>query len=130
MSKTTSSPFTRRKALMTISLGSGALVLPGMAMALVDEDAEMHLRARLETLRLPVAPARLDLLKFTRTEQAGVHHLRALIRLTWAPGLRQQYFSAHHSDLETALATLVVQLYQSICAATPPGAKRAGALLV
>lgn len=125
MTKRTSLLLTRRKTITAIFLGSGSLVLPRMALAA--ENAETILSARLAALRLPFAPARLDLMQVTHQQQAGLHQIRALIRLTWAPGMRQHYFSAQDSDLEAAASELVMQLYRSVCAATFPAVRTATA---
>lgn len=112
---------TRRVAL---TLLGGAV--PGVSLArsgLISEpapalfDPEADLRTRISSMTLPFAPAQLDLLELTCDDQAGQHQLQALVRLTWRPGLRQQYFSAAAPDLETAVSALARTIYQGMAAA-------------
>ena len=73
-------------------------------------DYEGALRAGLARLRLPTAPATLTLVRLNDTTQTGQVQLNAVVRLDWAPGMRQHVFSTTKPDPERAVEALLEQV--------------------
>jgi hypothetical protein len=104
----------RRKTLALIGASPAILHLPTLAHA----HPETDLRTRLAAIRLPFAPAQIDLVDILHeTDRAGMHHMRALVRLTWSPGMRQHYFTASGATPELAINAIASGVYQGFCAA-------------
>ncbi|MEM9845042.1 MAG: hypothetical protein AAF965_09605, partial [Pseudomonadota bacterium] len=89
--------FTRRTLLALLGLGLPAASVSAPSLA-GDWNAEAALCAHLEALRLPFAPARLELVSLLQNQSGESSHMRAVVRLTWRPGFRQLCFTASDPD--------------------------------
>ncbi|MEM8580244.1 MAG: hypothetical protein AAGF50_03485 [Pseudomonadota bacterium] len=118
---------TRRVLLALLGLSVTATAVPGSPRA-VDHasTAEAEFRTALERMILPFSPYRLDLLDFVQGERGGLYTMRALVRLTWRPGLRQAYFTASGSDPRLIVDDLTAQVQANFgAAAGTPGRVKA-----
>jgi hypothetical protein len=79
------------------------LILPASG---AKADPEARLRRALSEMRLPF-PASLDLTGFSVDPAQGQVRMTAVVRMTWAPGMRQRGFTARAADADTALAALL-----------------------
>lgn len=80
-------------------------------------DPEALLRQALDELPLPFSPARLELLRLEQADDRGRTRLKALVRLTWAPGMRQRGFDATGDTPDDALAILLDRIGTTFAAA-------------
>lgn len=103
----------RRRALVIVALAPAMLGLPlrlpaasPASSAPRTDDPEARLRRALADMRLPF-PASLDLVSFALEASDGRTGMAAVVRMTWAPGMRQRRFAAEADGPERALATLI-----------------------
>ena len=109
---------TRRAALTALACAAAAPGWPGAAAPDVAPDA--LLRHRLSEITLPFRPAQLDLQDFASAFLTdGTYEIRAVVRLTWAPGTRQRVFTAHHAEPYQALDSVVRQIKAGFIATAP-----------
>lgn len=111
--------FTRRVALALLVVAPLPLVLPrlrggGSAPDGPEGELAARLRQALAELQLPF-PAELDLVDL-RVESPAPMRLAAVVRMTWAPGLRQRRFAVEAAD-ETAAVTALVEAVRARFAA-------------
>jgi hypothetical protein len=102
--------FTRRVALALLVVAPLPLVLPRVwsgdnASGGPEGELAARLRQALAELHLPF-PAQLDLVDL-RVESPAPLRLAAVVRMTWAPGLRQRRFAVEAPDESAAVAALV-----------------------
>ena len=71
--------------------------------------------AALATLALPVTLARLELVSYDETEcDAGIA-FRAVVCLTWAPGMRTRLIEAEATDYASGLVALLAGVEARFC---------------
>lgn len=112
--------FTRRVALALLVVAPLPLVLPrrhgGEAASEGPGGAlAARLRRALAEVQLPF-PAVLELVDL-RVDAAAPLRLAAVVRMTWAPGLRQRRFAVEAADEAAALAALVAAVRARFSAA-------------
>ena len=88
----------------------GSALAPGAAYADAESRSQV-LAQRLRELELPYAPARLDLLRYSEARRGGEMHLRAVIRLTWAPGYRSRVVSVRARGYEAGHDAVLGEAY-------------------
>ena len=99
--------FSRRNVLcllgaVPLALGAAHLALPFMS---------HETRLRQEIARLPMPfPGRLELMCFEHRAPGADSQMKIVLRLTWAPGMRQRPFTAAGPDPDTTIATLRTQI--------------------
>jgi len=110
--------FPRRSALALMAAAPAALSLSALPLrAALDPEAE--LRQALAQMPLPMAPVRLDLMRFDAAPQAGQIRLRAVVRMVWRPGMRQRKFEATADTADDALFDLVQHIQTTFAKAGP-----------
>lgn len=109
---------TRRRAMGLLALAPVPLCLPPVLrpVGAVSDDPEARLRRALAAMRLPF-PADLDLIGFSSDPSHGRFRMAAVVRMTWAPGMRQRPFSAEADDPEEGLAALLGDIRSRFSAA-------------
>lgn len=105
-----SSPLSRRSVTL------GLACCPLLAARPEAWPAPPDLQAALHALNLPFAPAQLDVIRALQERRAGVYVMEAVVRLTWAPGMRQHKFVAQGPSAEQALKTLVAEIHDTFAA--------------
>lgn len=106
----------RRSALAMMAATPAALSLSGMPLGAA-QDPEAALRQSLARMRLPMAPVRLDLVQFDSEARAGRTRMSAVVRMTWAPGMRQRKFEVTARTPDDALEYLVQHVQTSFAKA-------------
>lgn len=103
-----------------LALAPLPLVLPPLLRPAADSP-EARLRRALADMRLPF-PARLDLTGFAIDATQGQVRMAAVVRMTWAPGMRQRPFTAAAGNPDTALSVLLDDIRNRFSAAAGPQA--------
>jgi hypothetical protein len=107
----------RRQAGLLLLAAPVAAALVYRMLPAAAPDPEEQLRAALAGMELPFAPARMELVRFARTQEAGDVRLDAVVALHWAPGTRRRGFSVRAGDPRTALPELIAAVRDTFSAA-------------
>lgn len=104
----TSPGYSRRRFLYAVT---AVPVLSGGLFVMVSQTShEDRLRRALADIRLPFAPGHLELIGFEHVTDGLMHHMRAVVCLTWAQGFRRKPFAASGTRPEPLLEDLVGQV--------------------